>query len=322
MKLTSSNLKYFSVISIFVALAYGISQLQGVISPLFISLLFGLALVNSGLWGDSGREAANFAAKRCMRFGVVLLGFQISIDKFIEVGPKGLVAVIIIVAVVFLGLRYAAMKSGSSESFSTLIAGGFAICGATAIAAISSTRKSEERDVSYAVALVALCGTLSVFVIPPLANLFSLSDATAGAWIGAAVHDVGQVIATASLMGPAALDSAVIVKLTRVVLLIPLILLLSYKTSEKKSLKSATPVFVFGFVACALIVNALALPESAINLGKESSKIFLSLGLLGMGLSVKWASIKALGAKPLVLGLLAWVVCGGFALAVITSVGL
>jgi len=322
MKLTTSNLKYFSVISIFVALAYGISQLQGAISPLFISLLFGLALVNTGLWGDGGREAANFAAKRCMRLGVVLLGFQISIDKFIEVGPKGLLAVVIIVTTVFLGLRYAAMKSGSSESFSTLIAGGFAICGATAIAAISSTRKSEERDVSYAVALVALCGTLSVFVIPPLANLLSLSDVTAGAWIGAAVHDVGQVIATASLMGPTALDSAVIVKLTRVVLLIPLILLLSYKTSEKKSLKGATPVFVIGFVACALIVNALALPESAINVGKESSKIFLSLGLLGMGLSVKWASIKALGAKPLVLGLLAWVTCGGFALAVITSVGL
>ncbi|NCY11322.1 MAG: putative sulfate exporter family transporter, partial [Actinobacteria bacterium] len=77
-----------------------------------------------------------------------------------------------------------------------------------------------------------------------------------------------------------------------------------------------------GFVACALIVNALSLPESAINLGKESSKIFLSLGLLGMGLSVKWAAIKALGAKPLVLGLLAWVACGGFALAVIISVGL
>ena len=107
MKLTTSNLKYFSVISIFVALAYGISQLQGAISPLFISLLFGLALVNTGLWGDGGREAANFAAKRCMRLGVVLLGFQISIDKFIEVGPKGLLAVVIIVTAVFLGLRYA-----------------------------------------------------------------------------------------------------------------------------------------------------------------------------------------------------------------------
>ncbi|MBM3655698.1 MAG: putative sulfate exporter family transporter [Actinobacteria bacterium] len=322
MKLTTNNLKYFSAISILVALAYGFSKLQGAISPLFISMLFGLALVNTGLWGADGEEAANFAAKRCLRLGVVLLGFQISIDKFIEVGPRGLLAVVTIVTGVFLGLRFASIRSGSSESFSTLLAGGFAICGATAIAAISSTRKSQERDVSYAVALVALCGTLSVFVIPPLANLFSLSDTRAGAWIGGAVHDVGQVIATASLMGPEALDSAVIVKLTRVVLLIPLILLLTLKSGEKKSPKSAIPVFVIGFVACALIVNALSLPESAVGAGRELSKIFLSLGLLGMGLGVKWASIKALGAKPLVFGLTAWVACGGFALAVITWVGL
>jgi uncharacterized integral membrane protein (TIGR00698 family) len=211
-----------------------------------------------------------------------------------------------------------------SDSLSTFIAGGFAICGATAIAAISSTRKSEERDVSYAVALVALCGTLSVFVIPLLAQVFSLSDATAGAWIGAAVHDVGQVIATASLLGPEALDSAVIVKLTRVVMLIPLILFLTARNNEgeKKSLRTATPTFVVGFVICALVVNALSLPESTITAGKELSKVLLSIGLFGMGLGVKWASIKALGSKPLIVGLVAWVACGGFALAVITAVGL
>ena len=182
---------------------------------------------------------------------------------------------------VFLGLRFFAKRAGLSDSLSTFIAGGFAICGATAIAAISSTRKSEERDVSYAVALVALCGTLSVFVIPGLASIFSLSDATAGAWIGAAVHDVGQVIAAASLMSPEALDSAVIVKLTRVVLLIPLIIFLSATSKdhggEKKSLRTATPTFVMAFVLCALVVNALSLPETAITAGKELSKVFLSL---------------------------------------------
>jgi uncharacterized integral membrane protein (TIGR00698 family) len=251
-----------------------------------------------------------------------LLGFQISIDKFVEVGPRGLLAVVIIVAGVFLGLRFAARRAGLSDTLATLIAGGFAICGATAIAAISSTRKSEERDVSYAVAIVALCGTLSVFVIPFIAHLFSLSDATAGAWIGAAVHDVGQVIATASLMSPEALDSAVIVKLTRVVLLIPLILFLSAKSAEKKSLRSATPTFVLGFVLCALLVNSLPLSDFTISFGKELSKIFLSIGLFGMGLGVKWSSIKALGAKPLVIGLSAWVVCGVFALGVIHIVGL
>ena len=322
MKLTATNTKYFSIIAAGVAIAYAVNKFEGAISPLFMSMVLGLILVNTGGWSEKGKEAATFAAKRCLRIGVVLLGFQISIDKFIEVGPRGLLAVVVIVAGVFLGLRFAAKKVGLTDSLSTLIAGGFAICGATAIAAISSTRKSEERDVSYAVAVVALCGTLSVFVIPVLAHLFSLSDATAGAWIGAAVHDVGQVIATASIMGPEALDSAVIVKLTRVVLLIPLILFLSTQNSEKKSLRSATPTFVVAFVICALLVNALPLSDGTITAGKELSKIFLSLGLFGMGLGVRWASIKALGAKPLMVGLSAWVICGAFALGVIQVVGL
>lgn len=322
MKLTATNTKYFSIIAAGVAIAYAVNKFEGAISPLFMSMVLGLILVNVGGWSEKGKEAATFAAKRCLRIGVVLLGFQISIDKFIEVGPRGLLAVVVIVAGVFLGLRFAARKVGLTDSLSTLIAGGFAICGATAIAAISSTRKSEERDVSYAVAVVALCGTLSVFVIPVLAHLFSLSDATAGAWIGAAVHDVGQVIATASIMGPEALDSAVIVKLTRVVLLIPLILFLSTQNSEKKSLRSATPTFVIAFVICALLVNALPLSDGAITAGKELSKIFLSIGLFGMGLGVRWASIKALGAKPLMVGLSAWVICGAFALGVIQVVGL
>jgi len=326
MKLTTNNLKYFSIIVFNVAIAYAVSKFESAISPLFFSMVLGLIFVNSGGWSSKGKEAATFAARKCLRLGVVLLGFQISIDKFVEVGLRGLFAVVIIVSGVFLGLRYFAKRAGLSDALSTFIAGGFAICGATAIAAISSTRKGEERDVSYAVALVALCGTLSVFVIPGLASIFSLSDATAGAWIGAAVHDVGQVIAAASLMSPEALVSAVIVKLTRVVLLIPLILFLSATSKdhlgEKKSLRTATPTFVIAFVICALIVNALSLPDTAITAGKELSKIFLSLGLFGMGLGVKWASIKALGAKPLLVGLVAWVVCGGFALGVITAVGL
>ena len=326
MKLTATNIKYFSVILIGVSLAYLVNKFEGAISPLFMSMVLGLIFVNAGGWSKNGKAAATFAARKCLRLGVVLLGFQISIDKFSEVGPQGLLAVVIIVAGVFIGLRFVAKRAGLSDSLSTFIAGGFAICGATAIAAISSTRKSEEREVSYAVALVALCGTLSVFVIPLLAQVFSLSDATAGAWIGAAVHDVGQVIATASIMGPEALDSAVIVKLTRVVLLIPLILFLSMRNSSedggKKSLRTATPTFVIGFVICALLVNALALPETVVNGGKELSKIFLSIGLFGMGLGVRWASIKALGAKPLAVGLGAWVVCGAFALGVIDVVGL
>lgn len=321
MKLTKTNLLYFSLILVNVAIAFGVNRFEGAISPLFFSMVLGIIIGNSMDW-RRGREAATFAARKCLRLGVVFLGFQISIDKFIEVGLRGLVAVIIIVAGVFLAIRFASKRFGLNDSLSTYIAGGFAICGATAIAAISSVRKGEDRDVSYAVALVALCGTLSVLVIPPLATLFGMSDASAGAWIGAAVHDVGQVIATASLISPVALESAVIVKLTRVVLLIPLVLLLARGSASTTSMRKATPTFVFAFVALALLVNALALPDSVIDLGKESSKVLLSIGLFGMGLAVKWGQIKALGARPLALGLGAWVAAGAFTLGVIEVVGL
>jgi len=321
MKLKRIDLFYFTIILTGVAIAYAVNRFEGAISPLFFSMVLGIIFGNAMDW-KRGKPAATFASRKCLRLGVVFLGFQISIQKFIEVGPKGLLAVALIVATVFLALRFLSKRFGITDSLGTLIAGGFAICGATAIAAISSTRKSEERDVSYAVAIVTLCGTLSVFAIPALAALIGLSDATAGAWIGAAVHDVGQVIATASLMGSESLDSAVIVKLTRVVLLIPLILFLARGKSEAGSMRKATPTFVFAFVACALIVNALSLPDSVISLGKESSKILLSIGLFGMGLSVKWAQIRALGARPLLFGLGAWVGCGAFALAVIRAVGL
>lgn len=321
MKLTATKIKYSAIILGGVALAYLVNQFEGAISPLFFSMVLGIIMGNAMDWSE-GRDVITFASKRVLRLGVVLLGFQISIDKFIEVGPRGLLAVALIVATVFISLRILSKKFGISDSLGTLIAGGFAICGATAIAAISSTRKNEDRDVSYAVAIVTLCGTLSVFVIPLIATFLGLSDPTIGAWIGAAVHDVGQVIAAASMVSNEALDSAVIVKLTRVVLLIPLILFLARGSAGSGSMRKATPTFVFAFVGCALIVNVLSLPESIVDLGKESSKVLLSIGLFGMGLSVKWSQIRALGARPLFFGITAWVGCGAFALAVIRGVGL
>ena len=337
MKLTLKNIGSFSIISIGVAIAFFINSLQGAISPLFISMLFGLLITNTIGWNE--KEAMNFAAKRCLRFGVVLLGFQISFDQFVEVGLKGLAAVIIVVGVVFTGVRFVTRKLGLSHSLSTFIAGGFAICGATAIAAISSTllkgkdpeqQKQINRDLSYAVAIVALCGTLSVFVLPFIAHLLGLADSTTGAWIGAAVHDVGQVVATASLVSDEAIESSIIVKLTRVVMLIPLVVFLTREASrslnrdgseEKVSLRSTGPVFVLGFIAVAILSNLLPLDTSIIDAGKEGSKIFLSVGLFAMGLGVKWKSISRLGSRPMVIGISLWLLSASFALAVVALFG-
>ena len=337
MKVNLKNAGSLSIIAAGVALAFLINSFQGAISPLFISMLLGLLVTNTVGWNE--KEAMNFAAKRCLRFGVVLLGFQISFDQFVDVGLPGLAAVLLVVLGVFTGVRWITRRLGLSHSLSTFIAGGFAICGATAIAAISSTLlkgKSDEeqkvinRDLSYAVAIVALCGTLSVFTLPFIAHLLGLTDSATGAWIGAAVHDVGQVVATASLVSDEAIESSIIVKLTRVVMLIPLVIFLAYEasktlnreeSSERVSLRSTWPLFVLGFIAVAILANVLPLDPAIVDFGKEGSKVFLSLGLFAMGLGVKWRSISKLGPRPLIIGISLWILSAGFALGVVSLFG-
>lgn len=334
MKLTLRNLSSLAIISVGVALAFVVNSFQGAVSPLFLSMLFGLLITNTVGWNES--EVMNFVAKKALRFGVILLGFQISFDQLVDIGMKGILAVTIVVVGVFTGIRWITIRLGLSRSLATFIASGFAICGATAIAAVSSTllkgksdaeRVERERDISYAVAIVALCGTLSIFVLPFAANLLGLSDSTTGAWIGAAVHDVGQVVATASLVSDEAVESSIIVKLTRVVMLIPLVLFLAKESSSenddgneksKAALRKSVPVFVLFFVLVASINNLVNLDPAIIDAGKEGSKIFLSLGLFAMGLGVKWKSISKLGSRPLMIGISLWILSAAFALGVVS----
>jgi uncharacterized integral membrane protein (TIGR00698 family) len=335
MTITKRNARDFLVVAAGVLLAFFVNSQVEAISPLFLSLLLGLLITNTVGWRET--RIAQFSAKQLLRVGVILLGFQISFDQFKEVGWDGLVVVITIVFSVFLGVRFLSSKFGLNGSLPTFVAAGFAICGATAIAAISSTllrgkvgeeRKTVERDLSYAVGVVALCGTLSIFVLPLISSLLGLSEITAGAWVGAAVHDVGQVVATASLVGDQALEPAILVKLTRVVMLIPLVILvlqISAKQSGSKpsslaTIRSSFPTFVLLFILVAVAVNLFSLDSSVIDFGKEASKVFLAFGLFGMGLGVKWKSISALGARPVLFGIALWILSASFSLALISLV--
>ncbi len=335
MTITKRNARDFLVVAAGVLLAFFVNSQVEAISPLFLSLLLGLLITNTVGWRET--RIAQFSAKQLLRFGVILLGFQISFDQFKEVGWDGLVVVITIVFSVFLGVRFLSSKFGLKGSLPTFVAAGFAICGATAIAAISSTllrgkvgeeRKTVERDLSYAVGVVALCGTLSIFVLPLISSLLGLSEITAGAWVGAAIHDVGQVVATASLVGDEALEHAILVKLTRVVMLIPLVILILQMSAKESGLKpssfatirSSFPTFVLLFILVAVAVNLFSLDSSVIDFGKEASKVFLAFGLFGMGLGVKWKSISSLGARPVLVGVGLWILSASFSLALISLV--
>ncbi|MFI7314624.1 YeiH family protein [Streptomyces hygroscopicus] len=188
-----------------------------------------LSIVAAHLPGARGlvrgvcRAGLSFAGKRLMRLGIVLLGLKLSLDDVLGLGWATVAMVLGVVAATFCGTWWLGRRMGLRGDQPLLIATGYSICGASAIGAVSEVSDSDERDVATSVALVTLCGTLAIAVLPLLQHPLGLDDAAFGRWVGASVHDVGQVVATAQTAGPAALGDAVLVKLVRVALLAPLV---------------------------------------------------------------------------------------------------
>lgn len=326
------------LIAILVAVAFQINHWVSAISPLALCVLFGFLATNLFKWPTWAQAGQELAGKRIMRIGVALLGFQVSFKSLEAIGVKGVAAVIIVVLFTIFGILLLSRAFGMSGDLGLLIGVGFGVCGATAVAAIRPQTRATQEETSYAIALISLCGTLSIFTLPLLGKLMNLSDSTFGSWAGAAVHDVGQVIATASIWNQDALAAAIVVKLARVCLLAPIVLALSMRhrkflqssnqtTIESQDLSASSkvpliPFFVLGFIMVTIFHNIVELPDRITSDIVFTSKLLLGAGLVALGAGVKWANIKKIGAKPMVMGLIAWVIVASVALVAVKVSGL
>jgi uncharacterized integral membrane protein (TIGR00698 family) len=275
-----------------------------------------------------------------MRIGVALLGAQVSVLSLKAIGVKGVITVVLVVTLTIFGILALSKLFKMSGELGLLIGVGFGVCGATAVAAIRPQTRATEEETSYAIALISLCGTLSIFTLPLIGHALGLTDQTFGSWAGAAVHDVGQVIATASVWSDDAVKSAVVIKLARVCLLAPIVLILSIRhrryltslsqTNDQNSgnltLKSSkvplVPFFVIGFIAVATIQNVFDIPTQLHDAIVLVSKLLLGAGLVALGSSVRWKSIRAIGPRPMIMGMVAWVIVAGVSLAAVQITGL
>lgn len=322
----------FALIGALVAVAFEINKLQPAVSPLALCVLFGFLISNFAQWPNWADAATKIASKRVMRIGVALLGFQLSVTALEKIGFKGVLTVLLVVVFTIFGILFLSRIFGMTGDLGLLIGVGFGVCGATAVAAIRPQTRATQEETSYAIALISLCGTLSIVVLPFLGHLFHLSTATFGAWSGAAVHDVGQVIATASVWSQDALAAAIVVKLARVCLLAPIVLILSIrhrkylksinKTEEKTEKVPLIPFFVLGFIAVAIFHNIVDLPIRVTEDIVLLSKWMLGAGLVALGANVKWSNIRKIGPKPMLMGVIAWVIVAGVALIAVTLTGI
>lgn len=290
-----------------------------------VAFALGVALTATGLHRPALRAGTRTAGRHLLRAAVVLLGLQISLPDVVALGAPGLGVVLVTVTVTFLGTLGLARLLGVPGPRGLLVAAGFSVCGASAIAGMSRTARADEDDAAAAVALVTLCGTAAILVLPALRGPLGLDPVAFGAWVGASVQDVGQTVATAQQV-PGALAAAVVVKLGRVVLLVPLVAAVALAQRRRGRAGDGpaprgVPGFVLGFLALAAVAATGAVPPGVLAGAAGAQHVLTVAALVGLGTAVDPRALRATGGRLALLGLAAWVLVAGTALAALHVLG-
>ena len=284
------------------------------VSRLVVAVVIGTLLGNFGVATPTTRPGIAFAAKRLMRVGVVLLGLRLSISQVTDLGATTVSVIVFTVFATFFGTQALGRCMGLSRGFCLLVGTGFGICGLSAIAAVEDASGATEEEVATAIGLVTLFGTLAIFAVPYVGRIIGLTDVELGTWIGASVHDTAQVVAAASNGGAAVLTVAIAVKLTRVLLLAPIVAGVNVQRSRSTPQSDTTtkrpppiPLFVAGFIACVMIRTFGELDIEVLNAAKTVEGIMLAAAMVGLGAGVDIGRIRQLGPRPLLLGVASWI---------------
>ncbi|KRC58737.1 hypothetical protein ASE14_19665 [Agromyces sp. Root81] len=258
------------------------------------------------------------SARRLLRIGIVLLGLKLSLVDIASLGWVSIATTVAVVVLTFVGTIGLGRALGLPGHQPLLVASGFSICGASAIGAMGAAVRARDEEQAVPVALVTLCGTLAIAVLPALWHPLGLSNVQFGHWVGAGVHDVGQVVATAQIAGTAALAVAVVVKLTRVLMLAPMVAITA-AVERRRAVDAAgprpaiVPLFVAGFLAAVLLNTFVPLPEWVLTGADALQTALLAMALFALGASIRLGELAGTGWRALVVGLTSWVLVAGLA---------
>jgi uncharacterized integral membrane protein (TIGR00698 family) len=307
--------------------AFALRSLPGVsaLSPMILSIMLGMGFHNIVGTPAAARPGVVFAMRRILRFGIVLLGFQLTAEQIVDVGFAGVAIIAVSLIACFLFTSWAGGILGIEKKLTQLIAAGTSICGASAVIATNIVTDAPDEDVAYAVVCVTMFGTVAMVLYPLLPGLLHLAPRAYGLWAGASIHEVAQVVAASYQGGKSAGDYATIAKLTRVIMLAPMVLALGAMAARGRAggkRKSVPlPFFILGFLATMGINSLVAIPPMPKNLIVLATTFLLSLALAALGLETDLGRMRAKGARPLVLGGAATIFIAGLSLMLVKAAG-
>ncbi len=266
---------------------------------------------------ESFKDGISFSAKKLLRLAIILYGFRITFQQIFAVGMQGFWADVIMLSTTYLlGYYLGTRVFKLDKDLCMLTSIGSSVCGAAAVLGTDSMLKADSHKVSLAVSTVVLFGTISMFLYPLLSSLGFVPQDVFGVYIGSTVHEVAQVVAAGSAISPTVCDTAVIVKLTRVMMLVPYLFLLGLylaKKSKTKRTKVPMPWFAILFVVMCGFNSLNILPVTIKSGIIEFDVLLLTIAMFGLGVETNFEKIKGLGLKPILLAgiMFVWLVCIG-----------
>lgn len=285
------------------------------LESLSIAIILGMFINNYIRLPEVFRPGIQYALKKLLKAGIVLMGFKISVGAVMGLGIKTFAVVAICVP----SVQYLAYKLGQrfsiEEKLSVLIGVGSSICGASAIVAMSSVIDADDQDAVVSVAIVSFLGGIGVLIFSALVSMgINLTMDQYGIWSGLSMQGVAHAIAAAFAMGDGAGEVGTIVKMTRVLMLVPVSLYLSHRYGTKKDgdqNRAKMPGYVLLFIGVIALNSIGFLPALVVDIMKKTSSFLILMAMTGMGLSIKFSEIFKKGKDALAMGTVLFVSISG-----------
>ena len=310
------------------AAATGLGRLVPVVGGPVFAIVLGLlaATVVPGLRADRWAPGAAVASRSVLQLSIVVLGTGLSLGQVFRVGGQSLPVLLGTLAVALGGAWLLGRWLGVRGATQILIGVGTGICGASAIAATTAVIRARQAEVAYAIGTIFTFNIAAVLLFPPIGHLLGMSPHSFGLWAGTAINDTSSVVAAAYTYGGGAGSYGIVVKLTRTLMLIPIVIVLAIRTAKgpgraRLSLRGMpwrqlVPPFLIGFVVAAALDSVGAIPAAWHPALATLGTFLITTALAGIGLALRPGDMRRAGHRPLLLGGLLWIAVAG------TSIGL
>lgn len=312
LKGTSDLLIGLALVAALTAVSYLLAAVPAltVMGPLVIALVVGLVWRAAAGLPVAAAPGASFSARTLLRIGIVLLGVRLDFALLAQVGPAVLLGSLLVVALGIVGIERIGMLAGLPRGLRMGIAVGTSICGASAILAAVPAARMNEEEAGVSVGIISVLGTLGVLLFAFASSLLEPSELIYGFLVGLTLQEVAQVLAAGYVPGNEAGDMATIVKLTRVALLAPALLVISglvsrsndASTGGRNRLQFPVPLFLVGFLAVGVLNSLGWIPAQLAALMQAGSLLLTTMAMVGLGLGLDLAVFRRVGSRALLVG--------------------